>query len=156
VLDWQAKEVAKLLDITLSVVHGLLRRARSTMASSYHQKESVPSIDNKDRSVLNQYIEAWESADVERLISLLANKVVLTMPPSPTWFSGRKAVAAHTRKMFMDRKYQNWQLRQTRANDQVAFAGYHLEDSDGLYHAHSFHMFIFPSLFARFGLPMVL
>src|SRR5262249_17432614 len=100
VLDWRAREVAQLLDITVAAVNGLLRRARSTMNRSYPENTPVLAVDHKIRAVLKRYVEAWESGDVDTLIGLLTDKWVFTMPPSPTWYSGRAAVRLHAETMF--------------------------------------------------------
>jgi RNA polymerase sigma-70 factor (ECF subfamily) len=167
VLDWRAREVAQVLDITVASANGLLRRARSTMNRSYHKKEAVAHADNRISAVLKRYVEAWESGDVEGLIALLTDKVVFTMPPSPTWFSGREAVRVHAQSMFSQREYRHWRLQPTQANNQFAFACYRYDEADGLYYAHALqvltfdddqitdlHMFLIPAIFPRFGLTM--
>lgn len=169
VLDWRAREVAQLLEITVAAVNGLLRRARSTMNSSYHENDPALTVDHTLRAVLDEYVEAWESGDVGTLIALLADKVVFTMPPTPTWFSGREAVRVHAETMFSQGVNQHWRLQHTRANNQIALACYRRDETDGLYHAHALqvlsfqdthitdiHMFLLPLIFPRFGLPMVL
>ena len=165
VLDWRARETAQLLDITVAAVNGLLRRARSTMNGSYHEPEPVWSLDRKIRAVLNRYVEAWESGEVEKLVALLGDKVVFTMPPSPTWFAGRAAVRAHAERMFLGQPPDRWQLQLTRANQQMALACYRRDENGGPYQAHTLqvlafedaqiteiHMFFLPLMFPRFGL----
>src|SRR5450432_2227803 len=169
VLDWRAREVSQVLDITVAAVNGLLRRARSTLNASYHENAPAPTVDTTLSIVLKQYVEAWESGDVETLIALLADKVVFTMPPSPTWFSGRESVRKHAESKFSQPANFHWHLKQTRANNQIAFACYRLGVTDGQYHAHALqvlaveneqlteiHMFLHPQIFPRFGLSMTL
>jgi RNA polymerase sigma-70 factor (ECF subfamily) len=165
VLDWRAREVAQLLDITVAAVNGLLRRARSTMHGNYPESQPVRTIDKTIRAVLSRYVEAWESGDVEALVALLIDKVVFTMPPSPTWFSGLAAVRVHAETMFSGRAPGRWRLQPTRANNQIAFACYRRDAIDGRYQAHALqvlsfagaqiseiHMFFLPQIFPRFGL----
>ena len=169
VLDWRAREVAQLLEITVAAVNGLLRRARSTMNRSYPENAPVLTVDHKIRAVLNRYVEAWESGDVDTLIGLLTDKVVFTMPPSPTWYAGRAAVRVHAETMFAPGGHHRWRLQQTWANNQIAFACYRGEATNGPYHAHALqvltledaqisvmNMFLFPTMFPRFGLAMAL
>jgi RNA polymerase sigma-70 factor, ECF subfamily len=169
VLDWRAREVARLLEITVAAVNGLLRRARATMNARYPEDEPVFRVDQKVHAVLNRYVEAWESGDVENLIALLADKVVFSMPPSPTWFAGREAVRVHAYRMFLHQAEDLWRFRQTRANNCAALATYRRDESDGRLHAHALqvlafegaqiteiHAFFLPALFPRFGLPMTL
>src|SRR5262249_51319637 len=136
VLDWRAREVAQLLDVTIPAVNGLLRRARATMSQSYHETEPTVTLNKQIRAVLNRFVEAWESGDVETLISLLTDKIVFTMPPFPTWFSGREALRIHAGNMFGHGEHDRWRLAQTQANNQIAFGGYRREASDNRYHAH--------------------
>jgi RNA polymerase sigma-70 factor, ECF subfamily len=169
VLDWRAREAAGLLEISVAAVNGLLRRARSAMNDRYPESEPVQVVEPRVRAVLKRYVEAWEAGDVQNLIALLADNVVFSMPPSPTWFAGLEAVRAHAESMFSQPEHRFWKLRQTRANQQVAFASYQLDGRDGRYHAAAIQVltfegaqitevnaFFLPDLFPRFGLPMVL
>jgi plasmid stability protein len=45
------------------------------------------------REILDQYVDAFERADISTLAGLLRADVELEMPPTPTWFTGRDAVA---------------------------------------------------------------
>lgn len=167
VLDWQAREVAQLLETTIASVNGLLRRARFTMGRSYHGTGPDLIVDSNIRTILNRYVEAWESGNVETLIKLLTDDAVLTMPPSPTWFLGREGVRIHAASMFSSPHHIHWRLLQTRANNRIAFACYQREDTDGLYHARALqvlsflngqiseiHMFFIPLIFPHFGLAL--
>ncbi len=165
VLDWRAREVAQLLNITVPAVNGLLHRARSTLNSHYVEPESTPKMNHQIQTTLNRYVEAWESGDVEALVGLLADKAIFSMPPRPSWFAGREAIRAHALIMFSRWGPGYWRLQPTRANHQAAFACYLRDETDGLYRAHALqvltfdgarlaevHMFLFPQLFSRFGL----
>jgi RNA polymerase sigma-70 factor, ECF subfamily len=166
VLDWPARDVAGLMEITIAAVNGLLRRARATMKDGYPEHEPVLTINHQVRAVLEQYVAAWESGDVGTLIALLTDKVVFSMPPSPTWYAGVEAVSVHAKRMFSDQAQPRWRLQPTRANNRFAFACYRREYRDGVYYAHSLHVltientqiaeihaFFFPQLFPRFGMP---
>jgi hypothetical protein len=45
-----------------------------------------------ERRLLARYVEAWESGDLDAFVGLLAEDVVLRMPPMPEWFAGQPAV----------------------------------------------------------------
>lgn len=167
VLDWRAREAAQLLDLTVSAVNSALHRARSTMNRSFHPRETV--VDDQIRDVLKRYVEAWESGDVDTLIALLKDNVILTMPPSPAWFSGREAVRVHAASICLRGIRDQWRLLPTRANNQLAFACYRRDERDGGFHAHALQliqlegeqiteiqMFLQPHCFPRFGFPLVL
>jgi RNA polymerase sigma-70 factor, ECF subfamily len=80
VLGWTAPEVAELLESTVAGVNSALQRGRATIdaelpASS--RSAAAPS----DRRLLADYIDAWESADLDRFIGLLRADALLRMPP---------------------------------------------------------------------------
>ncbi|MFY9654525.1 nuclear transport factor 2 family protein, partial [Trebonia sp.] len=112
---------------------------------------------------VDKYAAAFENADVAALTRLLAADAVLEMPPTPTWFAGREAVA----RFFGTRVLGapgDFALTATGANGQPAFAAYR-RGGDG-YHAHAIVVlevrgaalarivsFLDPGLFPVFGLP---
>jgi hypothetical protein len=48
--------------------------------------------DYQTRELLDRYVLAWETADVEGIISLLADGVAFPMPPLPYRIQGKLAV----------------------------------------------------------------
>jgi RNA polymerase sigma-70 factor (ECF subfamily) len=46
-----------------------------------------------DRELLERYLRAWQSGDLQAIIALLHAEATLSMPPVPTWISGGSAVA---------------------------------------------------------------
>ena len=176
VLDFSANETAEVLEITVSSANSALHRARTTLAQRYHGREpqgSTTSLtDARTQWLLDHFVQAWETADVEGLVALLKEDAILAMPPSPSWYQGRQAIrifAAATvfaeDGMFSGQASGRWRLLQTRANASSAFAiyqraegneyqafGIHAlnHDADGLTQIISF---IDPSLPSRFGLP---
>jgi RNA polymerase sigma-70 factor (ECF subfamily) len=166
VLDWPAADVAAALDTTPASVNSALQRARARLAEVDLEEEDVNEpADAEIRTVVEDYVRAFEAADIEALSRLLAERVVLEMPPAPLWFVGREAYAE-----FMARVYSmrgpSWRMVVTRANDQPAVGAYALAD-DGRFRAHSLQVFaVSPAgithnvtffdqgLFAYFGLPL--
>ena len=179
VLDFSASETAEVLEITVSSANSALHRARTTLAGRYHERESevsVPSLtDERTQWLLDHFVHAWETADVEGLVALLKEDAMLAMPPSPSWYQGREAIRAFVAAtvfadegMFGGKASGRWRLIPTRANASPAFAiyqrgqgneyqafGIHVLESDwqGLTQILSF---IDPSLLSRFGLPATL
>jgi RNA polymerase sigma-70 factor (ECF subfamily) len=73
------------------------------------------------RQVVERYIDAWEGGDVDAILAMLADDATFTMPPLPTWYHGRAAIAGFlTRFALQDR----WRLLPARANGQLAFGCY--------------------------------
>jgi RNA polymerase sigma-70 factor (ECF subfamily) len=135
VLDWPAREAAELLETSVSSISSALHRARVTLAKHYHgqvQGETIPSEpDDRTQELLDQYVKAWQTADVDRLVALLKKDAVLAMPPSPSWYRGRKAIRVFAAKtvladqgMFAGKAKGRWKLIPLRANAAPAFAIY--------------------------------
>jgi RNA polymerase sigma-70 factor, ECF subfamily len=174
VLDWSAREVAELLETSISSVNSALHRARVTLTKHYHGhlQENTRRVetDEQTQKLLNQYIEAWQTADIEGLVALLKKDAILTMPPSPSWYLGKKAIGIFAAKtvladhgMFPGKAKGRWKLLPLHANAQPAFAIYqHAENGD--YHFAGIHVltlkarqltqitcFMDPSLSVHFG-----
>ena len=171
VLDWDASEVAELLDMTVSAVNSALHRARVTLNKNYAHEPLVNLrlADPDTRALLDRYVETWEQADVPGLLALLREDVLVSMPPSPTWYSGRAALGAVAVGMiFAGEGRGRFRLKPTRANGQPAFGFYRRDEAAGLWRAESIQVvtlddraarlttltnFFDANLFARFGLP---
>jgi RNA polymerase sigma-70 factor, ECF subfamily len=167
VLAWRAAEVADLLAITPTAVNSALQRARSQLAQAAPapgQAGTAPSA--RQQQLADRYLSAFVDADVDTLTRLLADEVVLEMPPFPQWFRGRAAVGEFLTVRALA-SAGNWQALPVHANGQPALAAYR-KAADGRHHAHSIQVlhtsdtgltwiaaFQQPDLFPLFGLPAV-
>ncbi|MBC8508063.1 MAG: sigma-70 family RNA polymerase sigma factor [Anaerolineales bacterium] len=166
VLGWRSRETAETLDISLSAANSALFRARQTLektGSFQRYRKPRETVD----SLLEQYIKAWENADIDGLVSLIKEDASFVMPPSPSWYSGRDAIATAINNMlFTGDAGGRWRLRMTRANAQPAFGFYQRDESSGEFRAFGIQVltfdgeeiatishFLLPGLFQRFGLP---
>jgi RNA polymerase sigma-70 factor (ECF subfamily) len=127
VLAFSAREVAETLEITPVAVDSSLRRARKTVADrvpASSQQATLRSIDHAElRDIVNRYVAAWESSDVNAVVALLADDARITMPPLPSWFSGRDAVGTFLRGWTLATGTR-WRLLPLRVNGQLGFGGY--------------------------------
>ena len=176
VLDFSAIETAEVLELTVSAVNSLLHRARKTLAENYQGEISVkPLADEKSQWLLDRYVRAWKTADVAGLVALLKWDAIIAMPPSPSWYQGRNAIAKSftatifaANGMFAGKARNRWRLLPTRANGCPAFAIYQRAEADG-YQAFGLQVlelkhdkiskitnFIDTSLPAQFGLAQTL
>ncbi|MGW1553380.1 hypothetical protein [Streptomyces sp. NPDC002346] len=57
------------------------------------EDETSDTVAPDQRDLLNRYVRAFEDADISGLLALLADDAVAEMPPFPTWFAGRHALA---------------------------------------------------------------
>ncbi|TYB41549.1 sigma-70 family RNA polymerase sigma factor [Actinomadura chibensis] len=166
VLEFSAAEVASVLELTPAAVNSALQRARKAV------RERVPPATQRaelsalgaegQRELIDAFVAAWERADVDALVSLLAEDVRFTMPPLPAWFDGRDDVM----RFIAERCFETpWRLAPIRVNGQPGFACYQrnpdgrfrlgainvLSVRDGLITAIS--GFLDPALYPLFGLP---
>ena len=96
VLGYHASEVADMLDSTVESVTSALKRARASLrppaavriANRRLRRTHPPS-----RRSSRQFVRAWESGDVDALVTLLTTDVGISMPPFPLEYHGRDVVA---------------------------------------------------------------
>jgi RNA polymerase sigma-70 factor (ECF subfamily) len=92
VLRWQATEVAELLGTTVAAVNSALQRARATLAALPPDPTGVDRLDEPDAEVLRRYVDAFERYDIERLVTLLHDDAVMSMPPFAMWIRGGRNI----------------------------------------------------------------
>jgi RNA polymerase sigma-70 factor (ECF subfamily) len=168
VLGFSPAEIAKTLEASPAAVYSALQRARTAVNDGMpeqSQQRTLRSLgDRAVRELVDRYVLAWERADVDALVSMLAEEVTLAMPPSPSWFSGREDVGAFLARYPLSHP-ERWRVIPIRANAQLGFAFYRLVQGAWLPYAISvssvgdggrltslvsFHS---PEWFPRFGLP---
>jgi RNA polymerase sigma-70 factor (ECF subfamily) len=133
VLGFRAREVADILDLTVDSVNSALKRARSSLARRLPSPEDrqPPPVANSPAEdvIVERFVQAWEAADLDALIALLADDVFMSMPPMPFEYEGRDVVVRFCAGLFgADRRFE---LVRTRANGQPAFGAY-LRTSSGM------------------------
>jgi RNA polymerase sigma-70 factor, ECF subfamily len=87
VLRWHADEVAQLLETSVAAVNSALQRARGTLAE-LGEDPAVTELDAEQAELLDQYVDAFQRYDIDRLVSLLHDDAVMTMPPFAMWLQG--------------------------------------------------------------------
>jgi RNA polymerase sigma-70 factor (ECF subfamily) len=184
VLGFSAAEVADELETTVASVNSALQRARASLDERLPD-ESQQSVarglgDAELREIVDRYVAAWEAGDVEAVVGMLAEDVVVTMPPMATWYAGRDAARvfleeyAFARRWSRDREVfeagvRDVRLVRTSANGQPALAAYNRDPEDGRLKPYALQVltlrggliaqvdgFVTPRHFPAFGLPDVL
>jgi SnoaL-like domain len=116
-----------MLETTAASVTSALNRARRNMTVR-HSTEPVPKPARPeieaDRRVLEDFVEAFEQGEVERLVALLAEDATFAMPPTPAEYRGAAEIAAFLIDRFRWRGAARLCLVPTRANGQPAFGCY--------------------------------
>ncbi len=98
VLSYSAREVAGLLDTTVASVNSARQRARKTLDERLpdrSQQEMLRDLgDDGVREVVERYVRAWESRDVDLMVGMLVDDALFSMPPHPVWVRGAGNVMA--------------------------------------------------------------
>ena len=118
VLGFSARETADILGTSVSSVNSALHRARA--GDENGRREPL----GDEAALVARYVEAWEAADVEALVSLLREDARMTMPPTPSWYLGRDAIGTFFASFFASEAGTDTYLSPTRANRQPALAVY--------------------------------
>jgi RNA polymerase sigma-70 factor (ECF subfamily) len=163
VLRWQATEVAELLETSVASVNSALQRARATLAASDLSAGVTRPIADDQRELLARYVDAFESYDIPRLVTLLHDDAIQSMPPFAMWLRGAQEIGRWLLGPGIE--CRGSRLIATQANGCAAFAQYRIDPAGG--HApwaiqvievsgqgiSGFHSFLDTDLFAAFGMP---
>jgi len=122
-LDVPAATVAELLDTTTASVNSALQRARAHLRDVGVDPNAQAEPAAEQRAVLDRYVAAFEQADIARLSALLAEDVVLEMPPMWNWYAGTDDYGAFMRRVFRTRG-GTWRTVPLWANGEAGFAAY--------------------------------
>src|SRR5919197_2754630 len=170
VLGFSPGEVAEALDATPASIYSALQRARKAteerLPDSSQLEIRAKLGANHVKQVVDRFMKAWESADVEQIRSLLTEDCDMVMPPWAEWFQGRDAVTEFLPRGPLQRA---WKLVQVLANGGPAF-GCYWADADGALHAEGILLLDFSEagevsqittfrdsdLLPKFGLPLAM
>jgi len=169
VLGYSARETAQALEMTPVSVDSALQRAHKAIKQrvpAHTQQATLRALgDSELRQIVNRFADAWERNDVDAVVAMLVDDARMTMPPWPSWYSGRDAIATFLRSWPLSLR-KRWQLLRTGANGQPAVAGYLWDEQTTAFKAETIIVLTFqaarleeitafrsPELFPRFGLP---
>ncbi len=132
VLGFSAAEVADLLDTSTASVNSALQRARKAVDSTAETQQTVLGDlgDDSISELVERWADAWEAADVDTIVSMLADDARMSMPPWLEWYDGQDAI----RSFLVDGPLRSqWRFFPTTANGQLAFGTYMWEDEAGAF-----------------------
>jgi RNA polymerase sigma-70 factor, ECF subfamily len=121
VLEFSAAEVAAMLDTSVAAVNSALQRARAGLPDADAGASAAEPDDTRTRDLIDRYIQAFEAADVDALVSLLTEDAILEMPPVPLWYRGRVDYGRFMNRFFAMRG-KEFKVVRTLANTQPALA----------------------------------
>jgi RNA polymerase sigma-70 factor (ECF subfamily) len=137
----QRAALAAILDSSVAAVNSSLQRARATLQATGPTLDELREPADPDaRAVVARYQAAFEAADVAALARLLADDVVLEMPPVALWLTGRSLYHKFIERIFAARG-SGWRLEPVLANGSPALAAYAPDPTTGQLSAHSLNVF---------------
>jgi RNA polymerase sigma-70 factor (TIGR02960 family) len=96
VLEFSAAEVAQALDTTVASVNSALQRARKAVDHRIVEGTQAGELqalgERGQHDLVAAFVAAWDRADVDALLDLLAEDAHFTMPPLPAWFRGKSDI----------------------------------------------------------------
>jgi RNA polymerase sigma-70 factor (ECF subfamily) len=129
VLRWEASEVAELLDTTVASVNSALQRARASLAERDLREVDISSASMPEtveqEALLAEYVDAFERYDVPRLVTLLRDDAIMSMPPYPLWLVGPHDISAWF--LGTGAECRGSRLVATQANGVRAFGSYRVD-----------------------------
>jgi RNA polymerase sigma-70 factor, ECF subfamily len=127
VLGFSAREVGETLETSPASVDSALQRAHASVEQrlpAQSQQATLRALgDDRLKTLVGSYVDAWERGDVEAVVALLAADARVSMPPIPTWYEGPADIA----KFLAERPLSGEGPRRmvpVRANGAPAFAQY--------------------------------
>jgi RNA polymerase sigma-70 factor (ECF subfamily) len=136
VLGFSAREAAAMLEATPAAVDTALQRARRNAGERLPERTQQATLrtlgDRGLRRIVDAFVAAWERADVDTVVGLLTEDALLAMPPLPSWFRGREAIATFLARWPLSGARPR-RLVPTRANGQPAFVNYFRDDERGAF-----------------------
>ena len=144
VLGFSAREAAETLETSVASVNSALQRARAKLERELPARSQQATLralgDARSRALVARFVDAWNRADVAAIVAMLSEDASFSMPPLPTWFRGRDAIAAFlTARIFRSA----WRFEVTSAGGQPAMVGRRRDPGSGDYELRVLTVFTF-------------
>ena len=126
VVGLSANETAAALGTSLEAANSALFRARSAVGDKLGGSDpaDIAVHAEVDSALLEEYVRAFEAANLDAIVALFHEDMRTTMPPAPTWVAGRAANERFYRLMFGGMAPGEFRHLHIRANGQPALAFY--------------------------------
>jgi RNA polymerase sigma-70 factor, ECF subfamily len=91
VLRMPAAEAATTLGTSVGAVNSALQRARATLAA-LPEEQRPAAVDADQADLLAEYVDAFQRYDLDKLVTLLHDDALMTMPPYALWIRGAQNI----------------------------------------------------------------
>ena len=146
VLGFSARETAEMLSTSVPSVNSALQRARKSVeerAGEQTQQATLRNLgDERLREIVDAYVAAWESDDVDAVVEMLTEDATFAMPPLRTWFGGRDDIEIFLAGAPMSGTWR-WRPLRVQANGQPALAFYAWNDEEAAYRPFALNVLTF-------------
>jgi RNA polymerase sigma-70 factor (ECF subfamily) len=136
VLGLSGAETAAALGTTPASVYSALQRAHRTLDQRRLDRSQQATLralgDAAQRALVQRYVDAFEAADVDAVVALLAEDAALTMPPLASWFAGRERIGTFLRGFPLSGAWE-WRHVTAHANGKVALGCYAWDPGAGAF-----------------------
>ncbi|HEX6395479.1 MAG TPA: RNA polymerase subunit sigma-70 [Acidimicrobiales bacterium] len=169
VLGFRSKEVAEMLDSSEDSVASALKHARVNLQRRLPAAADPPPAPNSpvEREIVDRLVRAYQTGDVDAVVSMLTDDIVFTTPLAPGSYEGLDIAGPFLRSVVF-RDGRTYRLVTTRANRQPAFGVYVSDPITGVAHANGMLVLTLSgsriramtrfdnSVLSQFGLPRTL
>jgi RNA polymerase sigma-70 factor (ECF subfamily) len=126
VVGLSANETASALGTSVDAANSALFRARTAIGDKLGGSDpaDVAAHAEVDEDLLEQYVRAFEAANLDAIVALFHEDMRTTMPPAPTWVAGRSENERFYRLMFGSIVPGQFRHLRVGANGQPALAFY--------------------------------
>ncbi len=170
-LGWSARQTADLLGMTVPATNSALQRARDRLNRERDAgtlaRRHTPASSAVEAEVIAEFLAAWEATDIGRIVALLSDDALLTMPPIDVRIQGRTEIGDFFATQPAGGHLDRIRHVEVRANGQPGLASYADEHDTGTHDAYGIMVLAiqgdriagitgFPRdarLFTQFGLP---
>jgi len=171
VVGLSANETASALEVSVEAANSALFRARSAVGSKLGGSDAMATAPRAevDEALLEQYVRAFEEANLDALVALFHEDMRTTMPPVPAWVAGRAANERFYRLMFGAIVPGQFRHLRIGANGQPALAFYRPPSPGAVHTLAAIQLvatrdgaiaavdhFMLPEVYPLFGVPMEL
>jgi RNA polymerase sigma-70 factor (ECF subfamily) len=135
VLGFSAQETADSLETSVPSANSALQRARKTVEERLPEQSQQATLralgDDELRGLVEDYMDALQRGDVDRVVSMLAEDAAWSMPPLASWYRGED-LPTFLRVGPLSGEWR-WRHLPLRVNGQLTSAAYSWVEEDGVY-----------------------
>src|SRR3954449_3841667 len=135
VLGFSAQETAESLETSVPSANSALQRARKTVEERLPEQSQQATLralgDDELRGIVEDYMDALQRGDVDRMVSMLAEDAAWSMPPLASWYRGDE-LPTFLRVGPLSGEWR-WRHLPTRVNGQLTSAAYSWVEEEGAY-----------------------